>query len=147
IGAEKSTKGQVKVDALRPSQALITVTLKKDRKVPSAEVVRVLQEKTKNLDLEGGRLDYVLAENEFAFAEGGSKPIMIEVKGYDYKPMTDLVNTIKTNIGNLKGVQNIQDDLGQTSPETRLNIDKRRAGLYGISALDVSLTAKAAIEG
>jgi HAE1 family hydrophobic/amphiphilic exporter-1 len=50
-------------------------------------------------------------------------------------------------LGQIKGVINIQDDIGQTSPETKLDIDKKRAALYGISALDISLTAKAALGG
>ncbi len=61
--------------------------------------------------------------------------------------MGELVSRAKTRLSEIPGVLNIQDDMGQTSPETKLNIDKRRAALYGISALDISLTAKAAIDG
>ncbi len=42
---------------------------------------------------------------------------------------------------------NVQDDIGEKTPETKLEINKKRAALYGVSALDISLTAKAAIEG
>ena len=61
--------------------------------------------------------------------------------------MDDLVNRLRSRIAAIPGVINVEDDRGEKSPETKLEINKKRAALYGISALDVSLTAKAAIEG
>ncbi len=147
IGSEKSSKGQVSLDTLRPSQAMILVTLKKERKKSSAEVMRALEDSSKQVDLESGFVDYILQESEFAFAEGGNKPIQIEVKGYEYKNMIELVDRVKASLKEITGVINIQDDMGKTSPETQVFIDKKRAALYGISALDVSLIAKAALGG
>lgn len=147
IGAEKSSKSQVSLDTLRPSQALILVTLKKDRKRPSADVMRDIQEKSKNLNLEAAAVDFILQESEFAFAEGGNKPIQIEIKGYEYKNMIGLMEQVKSKLSDITGVMNIQDDLGKTSPETKVYIDKKRAALYAISALDISLIAKAALGG
>ncbi len=57
------------------------------------------------------------------------------------------MSTIKNKLNGIPGVINVQDDMSKPSPETRLEINKRRAALYGISALDISLTGKAAIEG
>lgn len=147
IGAEKGRKGEVKIDTLRPSQAIILVTLLKERKISSADLVARVDEKRKGLNLENGVVDFILQESEFAFAQGGSKPILIEIKGYEFKAMEDLVARVKGELGRIAGVINIQDDMGQKSPETKLEIDKRRAALYGISALDISMTAKAAIDG
>ncbi len=147
IGSEKSQKGQIKVETLRASQALILVTLHKTRKYSSADVVHELQEKAPTLDLEGAQIDFVLQESEFAFAEGGLKPILVLVRGYDFNEMAKLVSEIKNKLGQIPGVYNVQEDTGEATPETKLEIDKKRAGLYGISALDVSLVAKAALEG
>lgn len=147
IGSEKGSKGAVKLDTLRPSQAIILVTLKKERKKPSAVVVQEIEEKAEHLDKEAGTIEFVLAESEFSFAEGGNKPVQIEVKGYEFKEMLALVDRVKGNLMDIKGVMNIQDDMGKTSPETQVFIDKKRAALYGISALDISLIAKAALGG
>ncbi|MBI3312676.1 MAG: efflux RND transporter permease subunit [Candidatus Omnitrophica bacterium] len=147
IGSEKTEKGQVKVEAMRPSQALILVTLEGGRKKRSAEVVRILEEKIKTVDTERAQIDFVLQESEFAFAEGGIKPVLILVRGYDEKKMTQLVEDIQNRLGQIRGIANIQDDMGEPSPETKLHIDKSRAALYGISALDISLIAKAGLEG
>ena len=75
------------------------------------------------------------------------KPIVLEVKGYDFNVMEGLVSRLKSRLAEIPGVINIDSDLGEKSPETKLKIDKRRSSLYGISAMDISLTAKAAIEG
>ncbi|MDP3921467.1 MAG: efflux RND transporter permease subunit [Candidatus Omnitrophota bacterium] len=147
IGSEKSRRGQVQVESLRPSQALIMVALDPDRKRTSAQVVDDVREKMRGVGTEGARVEFILQESEFAFAEGGTKPILVEVKGYDFMEMKQLVDGIKGKLGKIPGIVEIQDDMGETSPETKLNIDKKRAALYGISALDVSLIAKAAIEG
>lgn len=147
IGSEKSTKGEIKVESLRPSQALILISLEKGKKGQTARVVSELREKTAAIDMEGGHIDFVLQESEFAFAEGGVKPILIEVKGYDFEEMSKLVEDIKKRLLKIPGVLSPQDDMGESSPETKLAIDKKRAALYGISALDISLITKAAIDG
>ncbi|HXV27863.1 MAG TPA: efflux RND transporter permease subunit [bacterium] len=147
IGSEKSERGQIKIEALRPSQALILVSLEKKRKYASAETVRALQNKIQTIDLEGAHVDFILQESEFAFAQGGVKPILILVKGYDLEQMGRLVDDLKRKIRAIPGTVNIQDDMGEPSPETKLQIEKKRAALYGISALDISLIAKAALEG
>ncbi len=147
IGAEKSKQGEVQVETMRPSQALILVKLKKERKISSADVVEQIRKGLEGQDLEEAALNFVMQESEFAFAEGGSKPILIEVKGYDFMALEELVRKVKKNLGELKGVTAIQDDMGEPTPETKIEIDKRRAALYGISALDIALTAKAALEG
>ncbi len=147
IGSEKVSKGQVKVDTLRPSQALILVTLKKERKKTSSDVVRSIREGAKVKGLEGAQVDFVLQESEFAFAEGGTKPVLIEMKGYDFAQMAEMSAQVKHRLEGIKGVINVQDDMGMTAPETKLEIDKRRSALYGISALDISLITKAALDG
>lgn len=147
IGSERSERGQVKVEALRQSQGLIMVALQKKRKMSSADVIHVLRDKVDAIDTEKGRIDFVLQESEFAFAEGGVKPILIEVKGYSFDEMSKMTELIKKKIGEIPGVFNVQDDMGEPVPERKMEIDKKRAALYGISALDISLTAKTAIEG
>ena len=149
IGSEKSTKGEIKVESLRPSQAMILVSLEEKRKRSSSQVIASIIEKMKVLELEkkNVRLDIALQGSEIAAAGSSVKPIILEVKGYDFNTMEMLVNRLKARLGEIPGVVNIDSDIGEKSPETKLEINKKRAALYGISAMDVSLTAKAAIEG
>ncbi len=147
IGSEKTKSGEVQLETLRPSQAIILLTLSKERKRSSADVIQQLQEGVEKLQLVDAKIDFIQHGSQFAFADSGGKPIILEVRGYDFVIMEELVKKIKQGLRDIPGVHTVQDDMGEPSPETKLNIEKRRAALYGISALDISLTAKAAIEG
>jgi HAE1 family hydrophobic/amphiphilic exporter-1 len=146
IGSARGKKEEVKVETLRSSQGLILVNLKKGRRRSSAAVVEDLRRELKGYNLRGARVEVALQESEFQFV-GGVKPIQIEVKGYEYEMSLPIVQRIKQRLADIRGVVEIHDDMGEATPETKLEIDKKRAALYGISALDISLTAKAAIDG
>lgn len=149
VGSEKSGKGEIKIESLRPSQAHILVTLKKKRKHSTAEVVEFIRNKMAALELEkkGAHVEFIQQESEFAVAQGGVKPIVIEIKGYDLVELEAFTDRINKKLRAIPGVAHLQDDRGEKSPETKLEINKKRAALYGISAMDISLTAKTAIEG
>ncbi len=149
IGSEKTSRGEIKIETLRPSQSLILVTLDKKRKQPSTRTVAALKKKVEaiNFEKDEAKIEFVLQESEFSVGGGSIKPILIEAKGYDFTAMEDLVKRLKGRLGEIPGIINIQDDTGEKTPETKLEINKKRAALYGVSAMDVSLTAKAAIEG
>ena len=147
VGSEKSRQGEVKAETLRPSQALILVKLGKVKKGTSWKVVTKLREDITQVDVENGDISFVVQESEFSFAEGGGKPVVIEVKGYNFEVMQKMVQQVKDELDKIPGVIEIKDDMADPVPETKLQIDKRRAALYGVSALDISLAAKAAIDG
>ncbi len=149
IGSEKTSRGEIKIETLRPSQGLTLVTLDPERRQKSSAIVDSLKRKVEALNLrrENAKVEFVLQESEFAVGTKALKPILIEAKGYDFKQMEALAERLKERLALIPGVINIEDDIGEKSPETKLEINKKRAALYGISALDVSLTAKAAIEG
>ena len=147
IGSSKGKKEEVKVETRRPSQGIILVNLKDNRKRSSAAVVEEIRRTLKDFDLRGARMEINLQESEFQFAAAGTKPVVIEVKGFEYEKTVPLMKEIKKKLAAMPGIIEIRDDLGEPSPETKLEIDKKRAALYGISPLDISLTTKAAIDG
>ncbi len=149
IGSEKSGRGEIKIETLRPSQAMILVSLAEKRKRNSSEVIRAITGKMEGLQLQkdNAKVDFILQGSEFAVAGSSLKPIIVEVKGYDFTVMEAAVNHLKKRLAEIPAVIDLESDIGEKSPETKLEIQKKRAALYGISALDISLTAKAAIEG
>ncbi len=149
VGSEKSGKGEIKIEALRPSQAQILVTLKKKRKQSSSQVIDSVREKLAALELDrkSAHIEFIQQESEFAIAQGGVKPIVVEIQGYDLTKLEAFADRLRQKLSNIPGVIHLSDDRGEKSPETKLDINKKRAALYGISALDISLTAKTAIEG
>ncbi|HRK62010.1 MAG TPA: efflux RND transporter permease subunit [Candidatus Omnitrophota bacterium] len=149
VGSEKSGRGEVKVESLRASQAQILVTLKKKHKRSTDQVVDSVRKKMEplRLDKKSARVEFIRQESEFAVAQGGVKPIVIEIKGYNLQELERFADSLRKKLLDIPGVTHLQDDRGEKSPETKLDINKRRAALYGISAMDISLTAKTAIEG
>ena len=148
IGSAKTSRaGEVTIETLRPYESLLTVELNERRRRSSKEVVDDLKERLERYDLEKAEIEYILQGSEFDFATGGTKPIEIEIKGYDLEKLNDLTAAVERLLQATAGVTEILSDVGEPSPETKVEIDRHRAALYAISARDISLTAKAGIEG
>ena len=148
IGSSASHKvGEVSVETLREYQALLLVALKGKRKHSSSEVVSELRKRFASPNLAKAQIEFVLQESEFDFAQTGGKPITVEIKGYELEELTRLTRQVHKTLASVRGVTEILNDIGEPSPETKVEIDRRKAALYAISARDISLTAKAAIEG
>jgi len=148
VGAskEESTAGAVDVETRGSHQAQIAVTLNEKRTRTTLEVVDDLRHLISKLDLGTARVDFVLQERQFEIA-GGGQPIQIEVQGYDLETLEKLVLSVKEAIRNVPGVFNVVDDEPEPSPETKIDIDKRKAALFGISALDIAIATRTAIDG
>lgn len=148
IGSSSSTKaGEISVETLRQYQALVLMDLKDRRRRSSSQVVTELKQRLGKFKIEKAEVEFVLQESEFDFAAAGGKPIVIEIKGYELEALTKLVRRVEKLAGALPGVTEILNDFGEPSPETKVEIDRKKASLFAISALDISLTAKAALEG
>ncbi len=148
IGSSPTSRlGQVAVETLRPYQALVLVGLKEKRKRSSFEIVAELRKKLESYKLEKAEIQFVVQESEFDFTQAGGKPIVIEIKGYDLATLTKLTRQAEKITASVPGVTEVLDDIGEPSPETKVEIERRKAALYAISARDISLTTKAAIEG
>ena len=121
---------------------MILVSLQDKRKRTSPQIITSIAKKMKSLDLERKsiRVDIQLQGSEFAAVGSSIKPIILEVKGYDFNTMELLVSRLKTWLAKIPGIINIDSDIGEKSPETKLVIQKKRAALYGISAMDVTQT-------
>jgi HAE1 family hydrophobic/amphiphilic exporter-1 len=148
IGSAASSKaGDVSVSTLRSHQSLILMKLKSKRKRSSAAVVSELRENIDRHRIDKASIEYVLQESEFEVAAGGGKPIVVEIKGYDLIKLSELAREVEKVVKTVPGSFEAMNDIGESSPETKVEIDRRRASLFAVSARDIALTAKAAIEG
>jgi HAE1 family hydrophobic/amphiphilic exporter-1 len=134
------------VETLRASQAQILVNLKAKRKRSSARMLDGLKDKLAPYYMHGAQIEYILQESEFQVA-GASMPIMIEIKGYDFGVLEGHLKQIQKMMAYIPGIYGIQNDLSQPTPETKVEIDRRKAALYAISVQDIALTVKTAIDG
>jgi len=149
IGSAKSESdvGVVQIETRGSHQGQILVTLKDDRERSSVEVVDAVRIQLSKKNLGWATVEFVVQESEFQAVGGAVQPIQIEVKGYDLDILGELVGTTKSSMVKIAGVFNVGDDQAKASPETKIIIDKRKAALFGISALDIAITARTAIDG
>jgi HAE1 family hydrophobic/amphiphilic exporter-1 len=97
--------------------------------------------------LQKAEIEFILQESEFDFAQAAGKPIVVEIKGYDLETLSELTRKVEKIASGIPGVREVMNDMGEPSPETKIEIDRKKAALYAISARDISLTVKAAMEG
>jgi len=135
------------IGGLGSHQGQILVTLNKKRKYSSQEIVEKLKAKVDTLDFGRAVIEYILQESEFQFAAGGSAPIVVEVRGNDFYVLDKLVERVEKGLGKIKGVYNIKNDKSESSPETKVKINKEKSALYAVSVSEIALTAKIAIGG
>lgn len=148
IGSSKTSKvGEVKVQTLREHQGIILAGLKEKRKKSSSQIVSELRRKLGPYDLQKADIEFILQESEFEFAEAGGKPVVVELKGYDLEELSKITKRVEKIMRSIPGITEVLNDLGAPSPETKVEIDRKRAALFAISARDISLILKAAIEG
>jgi HAE1 family hydrophobic/amphiphilic exporter-1 len=92
-------------------------------------------------------IEYILQESEFQFAAGGSAPVVVEVRGNDFYVIDKLVERVEEGLAEIPGLYNIKNDKSESSPETKVEINHEKAGLYAVSVSEIAFTAKIAIGG
>ncbi len=74
-------------------------------------------------------------------------PVSVEISGEEVATLQQLVNTAKLRIKDVRGLVDLKDDLAKGKPEIRVDVDREKATLLGISTADIATTIKAAISG
>ncbi len=99
---------------------------------------------------DGALEEIVGAEVEVAKEEHGpptGAPVNVEVSGEDFETILRLAARVKTAIRAVPGVVDLKDDYDPGQPEIRVQLDKERAALYGVSAAEVAGAIRAAVSG
>jgi len=146
-----TTGGSIKdiVKRLGSHQGQVTVALKEKRKVKTDDVVNELREafkKDKDLNLAGIEFSQQQGVISESF-ESAAKPVTIEIKGEQLKAMEDIAGQIEIELGKIDGIFDIKDDIPEPSPEIRINVDKDKSSLYGISVVDLARIAQTLLRG
>jgi HAE1 family hydrophobic/amphiphilic exporter-1 len=147
VGSTKESATKSIVERLNANQAEIVVTLKKKRRLNSAEVVQLIKKGLASIDLEGARIEYILSENVLATGVMSQSPVAIEVKGNELKVLEKITREIQARLGGIKGIYGIKNNLSEPSPETKVFIDKDKASLYGLSVTDIAQTSLIGLKG
>ncbi len=74
-------------------------------------------------------------------------PVSVEISGDDIDVLADLVNDARVRIKDVSGLVDLKDDLAKAKPEIRIDVDREKASLLGLSTAEISEMVKAAIGG
>ncbi len=149
---QRASSEETAVQTLGSHQAQIMINLKKKSKKAGIkrstdEVIQYLKNNLEKQPLEGAAIEYVAQETSFGTALEQGAPIAIQIKGPSLNKLTDIADILQTRVKKIKGVYGVKSSMSSPSPETKLNILKDKAALYGLSVRDIAVTTQVALKG
>ncbi|MGE4293989.1 MAG: efflux RND transporter permease subunit, partial [Desulfovibrio sp.] len=75
------------------------------------------------------------------------KPVNLEISGDDMSELGRIAEDVRSRIKSLPGLVDLKDDYVAGKPEIRVDVDKEKSALLGISAYTLAYTVKAAVNG
>ena len=123
------------------SSAKIYVDLKplKERKIPTAKVINKIRPFTKKFP------DAFIYFEEPQ--EVGTKEILVNIYGYSYDVLKSLAIEIGQRIQAIRRFTDAKIRMREGRPEIRINVDKARAALLGLTVEDIAETLHAQFRG
>ncbi|MBI4335699.1 MAG: efflux RND transporter permease subunit, partial [Candidatus Omnitrophica bacterium] len=79
--------------------------------------------------------------------EVGSRELVLDVYGYDYKILRELAGSMASRMDTVKGLTDVKIGVGESRPELGLKINKQKAAYYGLSVNDVAMSVHGQMRG
>ncbi|RKY42020.1 MAG: AcrB/AcrD/AcrF family protein [Candidatus Makaraimicrobium thalassicum] len=149
VGSTRGKSAKDIVKRMGSHQGQLIVNLKEKREVETTDVVQELQKQfAADKALRETNIEFALQQGVISGAfGGGGKPITIEIKGEELAEMESIARKIERELKQIEGIFGIEDDVPETSPEVRINVDKDKAALYNISVVDLARIAQMVLRG
>ncbi|HVJ18459.1 MAG TPA: efflux RND transporter permease subunit [Polyangiaceae bacterium] len=122
----------------------VVVSNKQDRSEKLADLKQHGRLAAKSLP-EGTR--FTVADPAFVEGAATEAPIMINVRGEDYKKIEDASSKIEKILKSTPGVEDIQVRYSPGRPEVSVQLDRQRAADRGLSLTEVAMALRTAVEG
>ncbi|MCW8858642.1 MAG: efflux RND transporter permease subunit [Deltaproteobacteria bacterium] len=74
-------------------------------------------------------------------------PVSVEISGSEIATLEQLVTEARGRIKDVAGLVDLKDDFSKAKPEIRIDVDREKASLLGLSTAEISEMVKAAISG
>ncbi|PLX99037.1 MAG: AcrB/AcrD/AcrF family protein [Desulfuromonas sp.] len=74
-------------------------------------------------------------------------PVSVEISGEDIDVLDRLVSEARGLIKDVPGLVDLKDDFSRAKPEIRIDVDREKASLLGLSTAQIAAMIKAAISG
>ncbi len=107
----------------------------------SAEDIEVIRERVKNIP--GARI--TVEEQSDGPPTGAA--INIEISGEDYHILGEIATHVRDIISKIPFVADVQDDYTAALPSVKINIDRQKAALFGLSTNSLGYALKTAYNG
>lgn len=75
------------------------------------------------------------------------EPVEIQIAGDDFILLGELAQDIRKVIRDVPGLVDLKDDFDSSKPEIRLNVDREKAAILGVSTMDIAMAVRTAING
>jgi len=75
------------------------------------------------------------------------KPVEVRVLGKDFTKLVDITEQLKSYLGSVKGVVDIQDSWKSTKRELRIEVDEAAAAYYGLDLTQIASFIRTVFEG
>lgn len=127
-------------------RANLTLRLKSrdNRDRSTQDVVNALQE---NLKIPGARLR-VHEQNSMRMLYGGSQfPIVIDIRGYDQSTAREVAILVMDRLSQIPGISNVNFSREEERPELNIQINRKRAADFGITAAQIAKAIQGNVEG
>ncbi len=151
VGSSHGSSSKEILQRIGSHQAQMIVNLKPGRKRSTDEVVQYIRSQFllphwRKL-LKGARVSYFLYESAFQIGSDESAPIVIDVKGNNMATLKRIADNLQSDLGKIKGVFDVSDSFPESSPETKINVNKDKASYYRLSVTDLATAAHISIKG
>ncbi len=106
------------------------------------ELMEVVRDKVESNVVGPVNLDFVSNEGPPV-----GKPVDFRVQGPDFNTLKELAREISSYLATIPGVFQASDDLIWGKPEIRVDVDERRAAIYGLDTTSIARAIRAAADG
>jgi HAE1 family hydrophobic/amphiphilic exporter-1 len=99
------------------------------------DVIKSLRNK---IPSEDGKAKFTInSENPSSGGSGGTNNIEIIITGDDITKIKDAAKLVQKEISNIKGLENVVNNLSESKPEIAVKVDQKKASKFGMSAAAV----------
>jgi HAE1 family hydrophobic/amphiphilic exporter-1 len=145
VGSTGDDSGVGAVESLGPYQTRIIAHLKKHGR-STDKVVQQLADEMKKWNIKGMESQFITQQGMFG-TTAGSGGLTVEIKGKDLKQLRERAMQIKNKMSSEKAFYGIKMNPSDMVPELKVQVDREKASVFGLSTQDISAMSLAAIKG
>lgn len=142
-GSNMSLRGTT--TTLRPYQGGVTVKLKEDRNISTADFIKELRKKL--FGIPGVNARPQQTDLVTMIMTGGSQNIEVDIFGDDLSVLSQSAREVMQRLRGIPGLENLDMNWQEAMPEIQWKVDRDKALQMGLSFADIADTIKTATNG